>query len=112
MVKNLPAMWETWVGKIPWRRAWQPTLVFLPRESPWTEEPGRLQSMGHKPLDNTEQSMKAVRLTTIIIFIVVIKEWSIGLPRWRDGKELACQHRRCKRCWFSPWVEKIPRRRA
>ena len=22
-----------WVGKISWRRAWQPTLVFLPRES-------------------------------------------------------------------------------
>ena len=22
-----------WVGKIPWRRAWQPTLVSLPRES-------------------------------------------------------------------------------
>ena len=41
-VKNPPAMWETglhfWVGKIPWRRAWQPTPVFLPRESPWTEE--------------------------------------------------------------------------
>ena len=34
------------VGKIPWRRAWQPTLVFLPGESPWTKEPGRLQSMG------------------------------------------------------------------
>ena len=24
----------------------QPTPVFLPRESPWTEEPGRLQSTG------------------------------------------------------------------
>ena len=24
-VKNPPAMRETWVGKIPWRRAWQPT---------------------------------------------------------------------------------------
>ena len=35
-----------WVGKIPWRRAWQPTPVFLPEESPWTEGPGRLQSMG------------------------------------------------------------------
>ena len=35
-----------WVGKIPWRRAWQPTPVVLPRESPWTEEPGGLQSMG------------------------------------------------------------------
>ena len=32
MVKNLPAMQETWVRKIAWRRAWQPTLVFLPGE--------------------------------------------------------------------------------
>ena len=32
-VKNFPAMQETWVGKIPWRRAWQPTPVFLPEES-------------------------------------------------------------------------------
>ena len=34
MVKNLPAMQEVqfdpWVGKIPWRREWQPTSVFLP----------------------------------------------------------------------------------
>ena len=35
-----------WVGKIPWRRKWPPTPVFLPGESPWTEEPGGLQSMG------------------------------------------------------------------
>jgi len=34
-----------WVGKTPWRRAWQPTLVFLPRESPWIAEPGGLQSI-------------------------------------------------------------------
>ena len=30
----------------PWRREWQPTLVFLPGEAPSTEESGRLQSMG------------------------------------------------------------------
>ena len=35
-----------WVGNIPWRKAWQPTPVFSPREPPLTEEPGRLQSMG------------------------------------------------------------------
>ena len=35
-----------WVGKIPWRREWLPTPVFCPGESPWTVEPGRLQSMG------------------------------------------------------------------
>ena len=37
-----------WVGKIPCRKKWQPTPVFLPGESPWTEEPGELQSMGLK----------------------------------------------------------------
>ena len=38
MVRNLPAVLETWVQslgwEIPWRRAWQPTPVFLPGESP------------------------------------------------------------------------------
>ena len=24
---------DTWVGKIPWRRAWQPTPIFLPEKS-------------------------------------------------------------------------------
>ena len=36
VVKNLPAMRETWVRflgwKIPWRRAWLPMPVFLPGE--------------------------------------------------------------------------------
>ena len=48
MGKNPPAMRETWVqslGGEDWR-AWQPTPIFLPGESPWTEEPGELQSMG------------------------------------------------------------------
>ena len=37
VVKNPPANaedvrheFDPWVGKIPWRRAWQPTPVFLP----------------------------------------------------------------------------------
>ena len=37
MVKNLPATQETgfnpWFQKIPWRREWQPTPVFLPEKS-------------------------------------------------------------------------------
>ena len=45
VIKNPPVMQETkgtefdpWVGKIPWRRAWQTTPVFLPGEShgPWS----------------------------------------------------------------------------
>ena len=34
--------------------AWQPTPGFLPGESPWTEEPGGLQSMGLQRMDTTE----------------------------------------------------------
>ena len=49
-VKNLSALWETQVPclgwKIPWRREWLPTPVFLPGESSWREEPGGEQSMG------------------------------------------------------------------
>ena len=41
VVKNLPAKagdvkihrFDSWVGKIPWRRVWQPNPVFLPGES-------------------------------------------------------------------------------
>ena len=49
LVKNLPAVCETWVGKIPWRREKLPTPVFWPGEfhrlySPW----------GHKKSDMME----------------------------------------------------------
>ena len=37
---------DPWVGKIPWRRAWQLTSVFLPGEPPWKEKSARLQSIG------------------------------------------------------------------
>ena len=49
MVKNPPAMWETWIHSQGWEdpleEGMQPTPVFLPRESSWTEEPGELQSI-------------------------------------------------------------------
>ena len=37
---------DPWVGKIPWKRAWYPTSVFLSGKSPWTEETGGLYSRG------------------------------------------------------------------
>ena len=65
MVKNMPAMQETrvqfLVGKIPWRRTWEPTPVFLAGESPWTEEPGGLQPMGLQEPNMTEKRSTAQR---------------------------------------------------
>ena len=37
------------------RRKWQPTPVLLPWKIPWTEEPGRLQSMGSLGVNMTER---------------------------------------------------------
>jgi len=49
MVKNSPAMWETWVQSLGWEdlleEGMATTPVFLPGESSWTEEPGGLESM-------------------------------------------------------------------
>ena len=56
------------VGKIPWEREWLPTPIFLPGESPWTEEPGGLQSMGHKESDTTKHSTFLVFLFFIFYF--------------------------------------------
>ena len=41
-------------------------------------------------------------------------DWHIFtiFPGGSDGKESAYQCRRCQRCWFYPWVGKIPWRRA
>ena len=57
-VKNLPAIQETtldpWVGKIPWRRKWFPTLVFLPGEFHGQRSLAVYSSLGHKELDTIE----------------------------------------------------------
>ena len=40
---------DPWVGKIPWRKAWQPTPVFLPRESH-----AQKSLVGYSPQGSTE----------------------------------------------------------
>ena len=48
---------DPWVRKTPSRRKWQPTAVFLPGESPWTEEPGGLQSMGSQRVEHDRRNL-------------------------------------------------------
>ena len=62
MIKNLPARagdtrleFDPWVRKIPWRRKWQSTPLFLPRESQGQRSLGGLQSIGPQELDATER---------------------------------------------------------
>ena len=61
MVKDPPAnagcethRFDPWVRKIPWRRAWQPTPVFLPAVSHGQMDLVGYSPQGHKELDMTE----------------------------------------------------------
>ena len=59
-VKNLPANagdpgFNPWVRKIPWRKKWLPTPVFLPAESHRQRNPVGYSPWGRKEFDTTEQ---------------------------------------------------------
>ena len=65
---------DPWVEKIPWRRAWQSTPVFLPGELSWTEEPGLLskgsQRVGSNWNDLTHMHSKCTALLETAYFPV------------------------------------------
>ena len=50
MVENPPAMWETWVRSLGQENSLEKGMAthssILAWSTPWTEEPGRIQSIG------------------------------------------------------------------
>ena len=63
LVKDLPAVQETrfnpWVGKIPWRRKWLSTPVFLPGESHGQRSLVGYSPCTHKELDTSDRVTNA-----------------------------------------------------
>ena len=59
MVKNPPAMWETWVQSLgqedPLEKGMVTLSSILAWRIPWTEKPGGLQSMGLQRVGQTER---------------------------------------------------------
>ena len=78
---------EPWVRKIPWRRKWQSTPVFLPGESHGWRSLVSYSPRGCKESDTIEQ---------------------LHFHFSRCKEEPTCQCRRLKRCGVSPWIGKIP----
>ena len=58
MVKNPPAMWETWVQSLGWEDPLEEDMAthssVLAWRILWTGEPGGYSPWGHKELDMTE----------------------------------------------------------
>ena len=55
-----------WVGKIHWRRSWHSTPVFLPGESPWTEESCGPQSTESQIWTQLKELSTSIRLYKIL----------------------------------------------
>ena len=60
MVKKPAALWKIWVRSLDWEDPLEKGTAthssILAWRIPWTEEPGGLQSRGHKELDMTKTS--------------------------------------------------------
>ena len=69
MVKNIPAnagdaRFNPCVEKVPWRRKWQPTLVFLPAKSH-----GQRSPLGYSPWGCKESDITEHRITIMKTYI-------------------------------------------
>ena len=73
--KNPPAVRETWVGKIPWKRAWQLIPVFLPGESPGQRSLASYSPSGCKESDMTERLSIAQHRLTVRYFNLEVKDF-------------------------------------
>ena len=75
LVKNLPAMWETWVLSLGWEDPLEKEIATdsstLAWKIPRTEEPDRLQSMGSQRVEHD-------CATSLFFFLSSIP----GLPLW------------------------------
>ena len=75
MVKNQPANnagdkrhgFSPWVGKIPCRRAWQPTLVLLPGESHGQRSLGDYSPWGREELDMAEVTQHTQMICNVVL---------------------------------------------
>ena len=99
MVKNLPAMWETWVQSLDWEdpleKGMATTPVFLPREFHGQRSLAGYSPWGCKELDMTESFS-----LSLFIFIALYKKsqrdfgqpnrWSEAILWWLLGKDIFC----------------------
>ena len=63
-VKNLPAVQETWVRSLGWEDPLEKEMAIhsstVAWKIPWTEEPGRLQSMGSQSPGQKDEDLLSI----------------------------------------------------
>ena len=79
MVMNLPVMWETWVPSLGWEDPLEEGVTthssILAGESPWTEEPGGLQSMCSQRVRQDWATTQKAFLFPCWLVLVTLQFW-------------------------------------
>ena len=79
--KNLPAQQEKWVWSLdqedPLEKEMATHSSILAWEIPWTEKPARLQSMGHKESDTTEQLYFDFGIALLLLLLLLSRFSSV-----------------------------------
>ena len=80
---------DAWIGKIPWRRKWQPTPVPLPGKSNRQSSPVGYSPWGHRELDTTEwiPSSWYIFLNTLL-WIIILIWWLIKYSSLNNNLDL------------------------
>ena len=101
------------VERIPWRMKWQSIPVFLPGETPWTEEPGGLQFVGSQRVgqdwaSNTHTHNTVVRLRIWRkIYLKPVRESCLRADNCNDKQYLRSQIYKILGKWISKREEYV-----
>ena len=95
---------DPWIWKIPWRRAWQPTPVFLQR-IPWTEEPGGLQFIGSQRVKHDWRDLACTYISNSFPWYQSSRKASLKDTAWTSlVVQLLTVHLPMKGAWVPPLI--------
>ena len=96
--RDLRSGLDPWIGKIPWRRNWQPTSVFLPREPRGQKRLVGYSPWGHKGLD-----LAPILFSTSPqqVFLLKYIKYQVTHASWKESYDKPRQHTKKQRHYFA-----------
>ena len=107
MLETQEAGFHPSVGKIPWRRKWQPTPVLLPGDSHGQRSLADYSPLDHKGLDTTEATLHTCREAEhVFIYLLVMCRSSLEKSIFKFFVHLSISERqggvkKIRICWDS-----------
>ena len=113
MVKNPPAMQETWVQSLgsedPLEKEMAAHSSILAWRISWIEEPGGLQSMGSQRVGHDRSDLAAKLWASFIALLVknlpAVQETRVRFLNWEDPPEKEMAPHSSTLAWRVPWTE-------